>query len=210
MGVCNSKDNVTPPAAAGAKPVAVSAPGATLASTAGWKDHASAEDLADVNCFFKPDTNSALSRNLTTEIWDEYKDMSCASGVTFKTCCFSGVNNLDSGIGLYAGSHDSYTCFNKLFDKVVEEYHGHKVTDKHVSCMESEGIKNAEFTEADAAMVASTRIRVGRNLADYPLGPGVTKDQRLEIMAKVVSACEKFEGDLKGTFYPLEGMDEAV
>jgi len=29
-------------------------------------------------------------------------------------------------------------------------------------------------------------------------------------MAKVVEACGKFEGDLKGTFYPLEGMDEAV
>jgi len=59
-------------------------------------------------------------------------------------------------------------------------------------------------------MVNSTRIRVGRNLADYPLGPGVSKDQRLEIMNKVVKACGEFEGDLKGTFYPLEGMDEAV
>ena len=29
-------------------------------------------------------------------------------------------------------------------------------------------------------------------------------------MAKVVEACGKFEGDLKGTFYPLEGMDAAV
>ena len=29
-------------------------------------------------------------------------------------------------------------------------------------------------------------------------------------MAKVVEACGKFEGDLKGTFYPLEGMDSAV
>jgi hypothetical protein len=25
-------------------------------------------------------------------------------------------------------------------------------------------------------------------------------------MSKVVEACEKFEGDLKGKFYPLEGM----
>ena len=25
-------------------------------------------------------------------------------------------------------------------------------------------------------------------------------------MKKVVEACEKFEGDLKGKFYPLEGM----
>lgn len=62
------------------------------------------------------------------------------------------------------------------------------------------------FTEDEAAMILSTRIRVGRNLADYPLGPGVTKEQRLEIMGKVTEACSKFEGELKGTFYPLEGM----
>ena len=29
-------------------------------------------------------------------------------------------------------------------------------------------------------------------------------------MATVVEACATFEGDLKGTFYPLEGMDAAV
>jgi hypothetical protein len=27
-------------------------------------------------------------------------------------------------------------------------------------------------------------------------------------MEKVVTACNAFEGDLKGTFYPLEGMDK--
>merc|ERR1711988_1310772 len=59
-------------------------------------------------------------------------------------------------------------------------------------------------------MVNSTRIRVGRNMADYPLGPGVSKAQRLDIMNKVVQACNTFEGDLKGTFYPLEGMDKST
>lgn len=57
-------------------------------------------------------------------------------------------------------------------------------------------------------MVNSTRIRVGRNLADVPLGPGVTKEQRLDIMDKVVKACNTFEGDLKGKFFPLEGMSK--
>jgi hypothetical protein len=149
-----------------------------------------------------------LSRNLTQEIWNEYKDQSCDGGVTFKTCCFSGVANLDSGIGLYAGSHHAYTKFNKLFDKVVQEYHGHGPKAKHTSCMKSDGLKNADFSEEDSAMVNSTRIRVGRNLADYPLGPGVSKEQRLEIMNKVVEACGKFEGDLAGKFYPLEGMSK--
>merc|ERR1711990_314168 len=76
--------------------------------------------------------------------------------------------------------------------------------------MTSEGLENAEFSEEDSAMVNSTRIRVGRNLAGYPLGPGVSREQRNEIMDKVVEACGKFEGDLKGTFYPLEGMEEAT
>ena len=114
------------------------------------------------------------------------------------------------GIGLYAGSHSSYKKFNKLFDRVIEEYHGHGPDASHVSCMESEGLENAEFSEEDAAMVNSTRIRVGRNLADYPLGPGVTKEQRLAIMDAVVKATEVFDEDLKGTFYPLEGMDKAT
>jgi len=147
---------------------------------------------------------------MTKEMWEEYKDMSDASEVTFKTCIFSGVKNLDSGIGLYAGSHDSYTKFNKLFDAVVLDYHGHKVEDSHVSDMTSEGIENAEFSEEDAAMIKSSRIRVGRNLDGYPLGPGITKEQRDEVMEKVKEAADTFEGDLKGTFYPLAGMDEAT
>jgi len=66
------------------------------------------------------------------------------------------------------------------------------------------------FPEDEAAMILSTRIRVGRNLAEFPLGPGVTKEQRDKIMDAVVEACSKFEGDLKGSFYPIKGMDEAV
>jgi len=58
----------------------------------------------------------------------------------------------------------------------VEEYHGHKPGDSHVSDMNAEGLVNADFSEEDSAMVNSTRIRVGRNMADFPLGPGVTKE----------------------------------
>ena len=72
--------------------------------------------------------------------------------------------------------------------------------------MNYEGLTNAEFTPEDSAMVVSTRIRVGRNLDGYPLGPGVTKEERLDIMTKVTEACSKFEGELAGSFYPLEGM----
>jgi len=79
----------------------------------------------------------------------------------------------------------------------------------HVSDMSAEGLENADFSAEDSAMVNSTRIRVGRNLDGYPLGPGVTKEQRLEIRDKVVKACETFEGELKGKYYSLDGMSKA-
>jgi len=193
MGGCTSKDTH------------VSEPKKGQAKVNSFK---SADELKDFSTFFPAGTNSALSRNLTQEIWAEYCDKCDSAGVSFKTCIFSGVKNLDSGIGVYAGSHDSYTTFNKLFDKIIEEYHGHKPEDKHVSEMTSEGLTNAELAEDEAAMIVSTRIRVGRNLADYPLGPGVTKDQRLAIMKLVTEAAETFDDDLKGKFYSLEGMSK--
>jgi hypothetical protein len=100
MGKCGSKDGVSE----------------TSKKVSAFK---SADELVDFETFFPADTKSEVCKCLTKEIWEEYKDMSCDEGVTFKTMIFSGVKNLDSGIGLYAGSHNSYTKFNKLFDKVI-------------------------------------------------------------------------------------------
>lgn len=75
--------------------------------------------------------------------------------------------------------------------------------------MSPAGIINDEFSPEDAEMIVSTRIRVARNLDGYPLCPGLTKDQRVEIMGKVQKACESLEGELKGQFSALEGLDEA-
>lgn len=187
MGPCGSTSGVSAPA-----------------KTSAFK---TSDELTDYSTFFPAGTKSLLAKHMTKEIWEEYKDQSDGSGVTFKTCVFSGVKNLDSGIGLYAGSQDSYDKFSKLFEAVILDYHkGYTKETGHKSDMSSEGLVNGEFSEEDAAMINSTRIRVGRNLKGYPLGPGVSKEQRLEIMNKVVEAAAKFEGDLAGTFYPLEGM----
>jgi creatine kinase/arginine kinase len=101
-------------------------------------EYESADQLEDFSTFFTAESKSSLKRNLTEEIWNEYKDQVDDAGVTFKTMCFSGIKNQDSGIGLYAGSHGSYTKFNKLFDKVIQEYHGHSPTDTHTSDMNAE------------------------------------------------------------------------
>eukprot|EP01010_Urceolus_cornutus_P001371 NODE_1910_length_712_cov_459.932127_g1487_i0.p1 GENE.NODE_1910_length_712_cov_459.932127_g1487_i0~~NODE_1910_length_712_cov_459.932127_g1487_i0.p1 ORF type:complete len:152 (+),score=8.10 NODE_1910_length_712_cov_459.932127_g1487_i0:246-701(+) len=137
------------------------------------------------------------------------KDKTDDTGFTFREAIFSGCKNPDSGIGVYAGSHSSYKAFAPLMDKIIEDYHTHGKSAKHVSDMTVAKLNAPPLPEDDAKMIVSTRIRVGRNLADFPLGPRVTREQRNEIAQKVVEACNTFEGDLKGTFYSLDSLTEA-
>jgi creatine kinase/arginine kinase len=69
-------------------------------------------------------------------------------------------------------------------DKIVEQYHGVKQHVKEIH-MDASKLNAPPFPEADGHMIVSTRIRVGRNLAEYPLGPGITNEQRKEIESKV-------------------------
>jgi len=167
-----------------------------------------AEDLVDFPKF-PEGTKSLLFKHLSKEVWDEYKDQADDFGVTFKTCIFSGCQNVDSGVGVYAGSHSSYKKFHKLFDPIINEYHNFSAEKNHVSEMNCDGLECPPFPEDEAAMIKSTRIRVGRNLKAYALGPGITNEQRLEMMKTITECCEGFEGDLAGKFYPLSGMSKA-
>ena len=60
----------------------------------------------------------------------------------------------------------------------------------------------------DAAMIQSTRIRVGRNLKKYPLGPGITKEQRDEVEKTVSGVLSGLTGEHKGKYYSLATMSK--
>lgn len=70
-------------------------------------------------------------------------------------------------------------------------------------------LKCPKFPPDEDKMINSTRIRVGRNLAEYPLGSQVTREQRKEIEVKVTKALSQFTGDLKGKYYSLGNMTAA-
>lgn len=157
---------------------------------------------------FPVTTKSLLMKCLTPEIWEKYKNSKDKHGFSFKAAILSGCQNTDSGVGVYAGSHDSYYAFIDFMDKIVEQYHGVKQHVKEIK-MESSKLNAPPLPEEEAKLIISTRIRVGRNLADYPLGPGITNQQRLEIEKKVSEALQSFTGDLQGSYYSLNKMTEA-
>lgn len=65
------------------------------------------------------------------------------------------------------------------------------------------------FPADEAAMIASTRIRVARNLAGYPLGTQINRAERKEVEKLVTSALGEFTGELKGKYYSMESMSDA-
>ena len=49
---------------------------------------------------------------------------------------------------------------------------------------------------------------MGRNFEDYPLGPGVSKEQRDEIENVVSTSLGKLDGDLAGKYYSLSSLSD--
>jgi arginine kinase len=156
--------------------------------------------------YFPSATKSLLSKCLTKDVWEKCKDRRDKYGFSFKQAIFSGCKWTNSGIGVYAGSHDSYYAFAPLMDKLILQYHGHKPTDKHISSMDYTKLNCPPFPADEDKMINSTRIRVARNLAAYPLGTAVTRKERLEIESLVVSALNEFDGELAGKYYSLAKM----
>jgi len=158
---------------------------------------------------FPPGTKSLLKKTLSEDVWNKCKDTKDEHGFSLQEAIFSGCKMTKSGVGVYAGSKDSYYALSPLFDQIIQLYHGHGPSDKHVSNMNYNDLKCPPFPPEEAKMIKSTRIRVARNLAGFPLGTKVSPSQRKEIESLVTSALGELDGELKGTYYSLESMSDS-
>ena len=158
---------------------------------------------------FDPNCSSLLCRHLSRQVFEKLKNRVTENGFTLAQAIKSGVVNPDSSVGVYAGDAESYTLFGSLFDPIIADYHGFSATDTHRSDLNPDRL-SAPNPDPDGHFILSTRIRVGRNVAEMPLGPAVTRKQRNSIESEVAQSLRGLSGELAGTYYPLLGMDEKV
>jgi creatine kinase/arginine kinase len=158
---------------------------------------------------FDKDCKSLLCKYLTKEVFEELKDKKTKYGFTLEQAINSGVKNPNSSIGVYAGDKESYTLFSPLFDPIIEEYHGFKKEDMHQSNLNADEL-NAPNPDPEGKYILSTRIRVGRNMDNMPLGPAISKEQRDQVEAKIVEGLRTLQGELSGEYYPLFGMSKEI
>jgi creatine kinase/arginine kinase len=75
--------------------------------------------------------------------------------------------------------------------------------------MDHTHLKCPDFPPDEDKMINSTRIRVARNSAEYPLGTSISRADRKALEGKIVSALDGLTGELKGKYYSLETMSNA-
>lgn len=157
------------------------------------------------------DSKSLLKKYLTKEVFDNLKNKKTPSfGSTLLDVIQSGYENHDSGVGIYAPDAEAYTTFAELFDPIIEDYHGgFKKTDKHPA---KDFGDTSAFGDLDPAgeFVVSTRVRCGRSMEGYPFNPCLSEAQYKEMEEKVSTTLSGLDGELKGKFYPLTGMDKTT
>ncbi len=155
------------------------------------------------------ESKSLMAKYLTQEVFQELKDKQTSNGLTLKDIINSGVKNLDSGIGAYVGDEECYEVFASLFDPIIEDYHGFKKDDKHKSNMNADDLV-APNPDEEGKYILSTRIRVGRNIADVALGTAISNRERLKIENQVSEILSSFEDKLSGKYYALDNMSDKV
>jgi protein-arginine kinase len=110
---------------------------------------------------------------------------------------------------VYAGFPETYSAFKKLFTPIIEDYHKYDLAKGgHTNDMDHSKLNAPALDAEDAKYIRSTRMRIARNLEDFPLGPGMSNIMRETVEKSIVSELVKFEGDLAGKYYPLADMSE--
>jgi hypothetical protein len=100
-------------------------------------------------------------------------------------------------MGCYAMNPDDYDLFKPYFKKVLAEYHGVSEDAHHVNNWSLDGVEgiledrvlnqeNLGFKDE-----ISMRVRVRRNLVDFPLPGAMTKEDRINMEKKMSAAFEK-------------------
>lgn len=138
--------------------------------------------------------------NLAIKHFDEtyYNSLSDEEKPGLLQCINSGVVNEDSGMGCYAMQPADYDRFKPFFSKVLAEYHKVAEDAKHTNNWSLEGVEGLpEGGKLDLAALGlpelSMRVRVGRNLKEFPLPGAMTKDDRIAMESKMCEAFEKLK-----------------
>ena len=106
-----------------------------------------------------------------------YDSLSAENKVALLRCVRSGTYNPESSVGCYAMRPEDYDTLRGFFAPLISDYHGVPEGAGQPSDWAADSMDLAEL----GLGASSARVRVGRNLATFPLPGAMTKEQRCEM-----------------------------
>jgi arginine kinase len=148
---------------------------------------------------------SLVQKYLPKDCW-LWLQKSTKYGTSLVDCVKSAVQNPDSSVGLYAPDPECYDTFPEIFWPVISDYH--KIDAYSIQNVHDFGDPGSipEFEPKYADSIISTRIRVGRSLEGYPMGPKLSRETREEIKLEMLESFKNLQDDLYGDFIELNEM----
>lgn len=110
------------------------------------------------------DSKSLLKKHLSREVFDKLKNKKTSFGSTLLDCIQSGIENLDSGFGIYAPDAEAYTVFGDIFDPMIDDYHGGFPKDAKHPPRDFGDVNSFPNLDPAGEFVVSTRVRCGRSM----------------------------------------------
>ncbi len=146
-----------------------------------------------------PEASACLAKKYcSASIYTALQTKVTKSGFTLTRAIQSGITNVDSNIGIYAGDAESYEIFSALFGPIIEEYHGAQVTPSYLHDVDEIQVDNPD---PEAKFILSTRIRAARNVSGFDFTPHIKKDDRLKLEETMRQVFAQFPDELQGEYF---------
>lgn len=150
-----------------------------------------------------------MEKYLSDELYTSFGGVKALCGFTIDDLIRSGKANTDSSMGIYAGDADCYIKFAKLFNPIIKDYH--QISLEYTQPEDLSLLQDIEFPNPDPQnkYIISTRIRVGRNIANLAFPSAISADDRKKIELIAVKSFDNLEGNLSGQYFPLHFMSQS-
>jgi len=149
-------------------------------------------DFEQLEKIKKFNPNNLMARYFSKEY---FLSLSADKQIRLEKIIASGIQNPNSKMGAYAMNASDYDVFAPLLDLMIRDYHGINTNTKIKQTHDwdfSDILCDLSAIDEELKSV-SMRVRVARNVSDFPLPGAMNKPQRLEFETLAIKAFAKLK-----------------
>ncbi|XP_072559993.1 creatine kinase B-type [Paramormyrops kingsleyae] len=153
-----------------------------------------------------------MGRILTPHMYERQFSRATESGVIFDDVIRPGLEEpgTPSGpmsVGCLAGDAQSYILFCDFFDRVIEGYHGYKITSSsQESDFNYDNLKGGDDLDGSYALGCSVSVR--RSVDGFTFPTHCSRGERRRLYALASKALSQLDGEFPGHLYSLEELKD--